>query len=152
MLKKILVPYDGSKYSDKALKRAMELAHNLDSEILLLTVTNVSYISPPGMLQGLVRSKSEKAAMKKYEKSVKQDIENMLKTAEKKCQEKGITVSYIVKKGDITEEILKFAKKRRVTLIVMGAQGLSGLSTFKILGSTSRKVSEYATCPVLLVR
>ena len=30
MLTKILVPYDGSKYSIKALTRAMELAHNLD--------------------------------------------------------------------------------------------------------------------------
>ena len=152
MLKKILVPYDGSKYSEKALRRAMELAHNLDSEILLLTVTNVSYISPPGMLQGLTRSKSEKEAMKRYEKSVKRDTEEVLKDAKKKCQEKGITVSNIVKEGDVTDEILKFAKKRKVTLIVIGAQGLSGLSTFKILGSVSRKVSEYATCPVLLVR
>ncbi|NIP61389.1 MAG: universal stress protein, partial [Nitrosopumilaceae archaeon] len=35
---------------------------------------------------------------------------------------------------------------------VIGAQGLRGLSAFKTLGSVSRKVSEYASCPVLLVR
>ena len=44
MLTKILVPYDGSKYSVKALTRATELAHNLDSEILLFSVVNVGYI------------------------------------------------------------------------------------------------------------
>lgn len=152
MLKKILVPYDGSKYSDKALRRAMELAHNLDTEVFLLTITNVSYISPPGMLHGLTRSKSEKQAMKKYAKSVKRDAEEMLKAAKKKCEEKGITVSYLIKDGDIADEILKFVKKRRISLIVIGSQGLRGLSTFKTLGSVSRKVSEYATCPVLIVR
>lgn len=152
MLKKILVPYDGSKYSARALKRAMELAHNLDSEIILLTVSNISYISPPGMLHGLTRSKSEKDAMKRYAKSVKSDAGEMLKNAKKKCESKGITASYQVKEGDVSDEILKFAKKKKISLIVIGAQGLRGLSTFKTLGSVSRKVSEYASCPVLLVR
>ena len=62
---RILVPYDGSKYSDKALLRAMEVAHNLDSEIFLFHVINVGHISPPGMLLGLTRSQSEKELIKK---------------------------------------------------------------------------------------
>ena len=64
MLTRILVPYDGSKYSVKALTKAMELSHNLDSEIFLFSVVYVDYISPPGML-GLVRTKSEKESIKK---------------------------------------------------------------------------------------
>lgn len=151
MLRRILVPYDGSKYSEKALSRVMELAHNLDSQVFLFSVINVDYISPPGML-GLIRAKSEKESMKKWEKTVKTDSEKMLKSAAKKCQEKGITVSYSIGKGNIANEILNFSKKKKISLIVIGSQGLHGIEKFKTLGSVSRRVSEHAVCPVLIVR
>ena len=151
LLKKILVPYDGSKYSIKALSRAIELAHNLDSQIYLYSVINTDYISPPGML-GLVRTRSEKENIKKWNTTVRKESETMLKTAVKKCEDKGISVSYGIGSGNIANEILKFSKKRKISLIIMGSQGLHGLGKFKTLGSVSRKVSEQALCPVLLVR
>ena len=151
MLTRILVPYDGSKYSIKALSKAMELAHNLDSEIFLFTVINLDYISPPGML-GLIKTKSEKESIKKWRKTVRIDAEKMLESARKKCQEKGITVSYSIAKGNIANEILNFSKKKKISLIVIGSQGLHGIEKFKTLGSVSRRVSEYAGCPVLIVR
>jgi len=151
MLTKILVPYDSSNYSIKALSRAMELAHNLESQIFLFSVVSVDYISPPGML-GLIRTKSEKESIKKWEKTVMADSEKMLKSAAKKCEEKGITVAHNISRGNIANEILNFAKKKKISLIVIGSQGLHGIGKFKTLGSVSRKVSEYANCPVLLVR
>jgi len=151
MLNRILVPYDGSKYSIKALSRAMELAHNLDSEIFLFSVVYVDYIPPPGML-GLIRTKSEKDAIKKWAKSVKVDTEKMLQIAVKRCDKNGISASYNISQGNVANEILNFAKKKRISLIVMGSQGLHGIGKIMILGSVSRKVSEQAKCPVLLVR
>ena len=151
MLTKILVPYDGSKYSVKALTRATELAHNLDSEILLFSVVNVGYISPPGLL-GLIKSKKEKAAIKKWSKSVKADAEKMLKNAVKKCESKGITASFSIEEGDVASKILDFAKKRKISLIIIGSHGLHGIGKLKTLGSVSRRVSENAKCPVLIVR
>ena len=152
MLTKILVPYDCSKHSSKALKRAMELAHNLDSEIFLITIVNVGYISPPGMLQGLTMTKSEKDTIKKYAKSVRDDAKKMLISALKKCKEKGISASYVIKEGDIAGQILDYSKKKNITLIVVGSQGLHGISKIKTLGSVSRKISENASCPVLIIR
>ena len=151
MLTRILVPYDGSKHSEKALTRAMELAHNLDSQIFLFSVINVDYISPPGML-GLTRTKSEKESIKKWEKTVKNDTEKMLRSAAKRCEEKGISVSYKIDQGNTASAILDFSKKRKISLIVIGSQGLHGLGKFKTLGSVSRRISEHASCPVLLVR
>jgi nucleotide-binding universal stress UspA family protein len=151
MLAKILVPYDGSKFSVKALSRAMELAHNLDSEIFLFSVVDVDYISPPGML-GLLRTKSEKESMKKWKKTVFADCEKMLKSATKKCDEKGISASYYISSGNIANEILNFAKKKKISLIIIGSQGLHGIRKFKMLGSVSRRISEHASCPVLIVR
>lgn len=152
MLTKILVPYDGSKFSEKALSRAIELAHNLDSEIFLISVVNVGYISPPGLLHGLVKSRKEKAAIKKWEKTIKAETEKKLKNALKKCETKGISASFFIEEGNIANKILDFAKKKRVTLIVIGSQGLHGLGKLKTLGSVSRKVSENAKSPVLIVR
>lgn len=152
MLTKILVPYDGSKYSVRALTRAMELAHNLDSEIFLLSVVNVGYISPPGLLHGLVKSKKEKDAVKKWAKTVKADAEKMLKNALKKCESKGISASYKIEEGDIAGKILDFEKRKKITLIVIGSHGLHGLGKLKTLGSVSRRVSENAKSPVLIVR
>ena len=152
MLTKILVPYDGSKYSVKALTRAMELSHNLDSEIFLISVVNVGYISPPGLLRSLIKSKEEKAAIKKWSKSVKVDAEKMLKNAVKKCESKGITASFRIDEGEIASKILDFANKKKISLIIIGSHGLHGLEKIKTLGSVSRRVSENAKCPVLIVR
>lgn len=151
MLTKILVPYDGSKYSAKALTRATELAHNLDSEIILFSVVNVGYVSPPGLL-GIIKSKKEKDTIKKWSKSVKADTEKMLKNALKKCESKGITASYVISEGEISSKILDFASKKKISLIVIGSHGLHGIGKLKTLGSISRRVSENAKCPVLIVR
>ena len=151
MLSKILVPYDGSRYSIKALTKAMELARNLDSQIFLFSVVSLDYISPPGML-GLIRTRKEKESIKKWTKKIQTDTEKMLKTAAKRCEEKGITVSYNVGRGNITNEVLNFSKKKKISLIVIGNQGLHGINKIKTLGSVSRRISEHASCPVLIVR
>jgi len=151
MLTKILVPYDGSSYSIKALTRAIEIAHNLDSKIILFSVVNTGYISPPGLL-GMIKSKKEKEIIKKYGKSLKLNSEKMLKNAVKKCESKGISVSYRIEEGEISAKILDFAKAKKITLIVIGSHGLHGIGKLKTLGSVSRRVSENARCPVLIVR
>ena len=84
--------------------------------------------------------------------SVKADAEKMLKLAVKRCEEKGIFASYNITQGNIANEILSFAKRKKISLIVIGIHGLHGIGKLKTLGSVSRKVSEQAKCPVLLVR
>lgn len=152
ILSKILVPYDGSSFSKKALDRAMELAHNLDSEVILINVVSLSYIAPPGGLHGLARGKSKTNPMERWKKSVKNNAKKMLDSCVRKCKSNGVTASYVIKDGNISQEILSFAKKRKATLIIIGSQGLAGISKLQTLGSVSRKVSEHAHCPVLIVR
>lgn len=151
MLTKILVPYDGSSYSLKALTRSIELAHNLDSEIFLISVVNTGYISPPGLL-GILKSKKEKDVVKKLSKTLKLNSEKMMKNAVKKCNSKGISASYKIEEGDIVDKILDFANTKKITLIVIGSHGLHGINKLKSLGSVSRRISESARCPVLIVR
>ncbi len=151
ILSRILVPYDGSKFSKKALVAALEIAKKDGSKIDIVSVINLSYIQPPGSLLGMT-SPSSIDAIKKITASAKKEAAQMLASQVSKCRIKGIKSDSKVLSGNITEEILKYAKKKRISLIVIGSQGLHGIQKLKILGSTSRKVSELATCPVLIVR
>ena len=57
-----------------------------------------------------------------------------------------------VNMGQPAEQILRFVKNNEIDMIVMGSHRLKGLSKIKALGSVTRKVSESAECPVLIVR
>lgn len=151
ILSRILVPYDGSKYSKHALAEAIEIAKKDESKIDIISVVNTDYIQPPGSLLGLVSSSSVEA-IKKISASAKKEATQMLTANVSKCRSKGIKADSKVLSGNITEEILKYAKQKKITLIVIGSQGLHGIQKLKILGSTSRKVSELANCPVLIIR
>ena len=151
ILSRILVPYDGSKYSNQALSKAIEIAKKNKSKIDVISVINVDYIRPPGALLGMMSSSSIDA-IKKITASAKKETSQMLASQVSKCRAKGIKSESKVLSGNITEAILKYAKQKKTTLIVIGSQGLHGIQKIRILGSTSRKVSELANCPVLIVR
>jgi len=150
ILSRILVPYDGSKYSNHAVNRAIEISGK-ESQIYFISVVNVDYIQPPGSLLGLV-SPSSVSTIKRLTDSAKKESVQMLASQVSKCRVKGIKADSKVVSGNITDEILKYAKQKKITLIVIGSQGLHGIKKIKALGSTSRKVSEFASCPVLIVR
>lgn len=148
---RILVPHDGSKFSKHALDIATEVAKKEKSKIDIISVINADYVNPPGGLLGIV-SPSSINAIEKIMASSKKETSKMLESEASKCRNKGIKTDCKVLTGNTTYEILKFAKQKKTTLIVIGSQGLHGIHKLKILGSTSRKVSEAANCPVLIVR
>lgn len=144
----ILVPYDGSKFSEKALETAKTLAKTSDSTLYIVTVLDVSDVSPPG----LIRSKETKKTFEQIKSSVKRSIETALEQREQECKYSGIKASTQISEGSTSDELLKFITKNNIDLIVIGSQGLSGFSKLKALGSVSRKISELADCPVMIVR
>ena len=152
LFEKILVPYDGSNFSKKAVKQAIDISDRFDSTIHLVTVINIGHIKPPGSLLGLTTRKSKNDLASKLSKKVRREYEKSLGMEVAKCKKKGRTADYTISTGNVAEEILKLAKKKKITLIIIGSQGLHGISKFKALGSTSRKISELANCPVLIVR
>ena len=148
----VLVPYDGSKFSKKAMNTAIQVSDRLESKIHLLSVINLGYIKPPGSLLGLVGGKPTKAILKQLAQKARRETEVELRAHVLRCKKQGRAADYHISTGNISEEILKFAKKKKITLIIIGSQGLHGIGKFKALGSVSRKVSEFASCPVLIVR
>ena len=146
----ILVPYDNSKYSKKALTEALEIARMFGSDLYLLTAVDALTVAPSRFY--LKPGSGEGKKLDKYLKSAFSKIDLVLRDAVLKCKEKDVCADYEIVVGSPVNVILKFAKKRKVELVVMGSQGLTGFGRLKALGSVSRKVSELAECPVMIVR
>lgn len=147
---RILVPYDGSKYYKKSLEEAIEIAKKFGSKIYLLHVIDALTAIPP-----IHDDPDYHIEMKKFQQVLKNAVSKsdlILRNEVLHCKEKDVDADHRVIIGSAADVILKFAKKTEIDLIVMGSQGLSGIRKIMALGSVSRKVSELAQCPVLLVK
>jgi nucleotide-binding universal stress UspA family protein len=138
MMKRLLVPVDGSKSSDDAVRYACNIAEKFGSELLLLTV-----IPPPiilGVEAGIIDYRP-------LEESGRRVLENTKKIVDSfKMQ-----ASTRLETGQVADTIINVAKEEDIDLIVIGSRGLSGAKRF-LLGSVSNSVSHHAPCPVLIVR
>jgi nucleotide-binding universal stress UspA family protein len=84
--------------------------------------------------------------------SVKSKADKMLEDKMQSCRKSGVETYYNIQTGNAVDSILKFANKQEIDLIVIGSRGLSGIGKIMALGSVSRKISEEANCPVMIVR
>lgn len=137
-IKKILVPLDGSKFSEKALQYACEMVKAFDAKIILLYVVEKS-----PTLNILDRNE--------YLKIIQKYGTNTLKKANDVVLKKGINAKTILKKGNIVNEIEKIVKTEKCDLIIVGNKGL-GTITRVLLGSVSNKLAQASSCSLLIVK
>lgn len=145
-IRNILVPYEGSALSKKALELAKDIARNFTADLTILMVIPVYYPINDSVFSG--------AAVVNYQEIVKaltQQGEKDLGKVVEKCRQEGTKTSYKIVHDDVSNAILKQAKKSKADMIVMGSRRLTGVSSIKRLGSTARHVSEHAQCPVTIV-
>ena len=152
MTSKILLPHDGTEISDKALDKAKEFARVFNAELYILHVIEHIPI-PPSLILGNDRqwiAESRRSIAKKLK-------EGWLKLAKEKInpflEKENIKFNTIVLTDEqpVSEQILKFATDKKVNLIIVGNQRLNKISKIKALGSVSRKISENADCPVMII-
>ncbi len=146
---RLLVPFDGSVPSKKALNEALNLAQITDSEILVLSVVpeiNIPFPSDDVLRKDPAKSKDiQEEIERNYAETLSQAAEDLTnKYPEQKIETK-------LGRGSPSKSIVDFAKKGEFDLIVMGSKGLGGISGL-ILGSTSRRVVDSCTIPVLIVK
>lgn len=147
---RILVPYDGSRYAKKALLEALEIAKSFQSKVYVLTVLEIASDVPPGFLNELVNKKLNKI---KRDISVSKFLnKTKLQRQVDEYKKYGIDVNVEAVIGRASSSILKFSKNNKIELIVIGSKGLTGMQKLGTFGSVSRKVSEEAKCPVLIIR
>lgn len=152
-IKKILVPIDGSDYSKRAATKAITIAKKFDSEIIFVTAVSRDLIQPPSKIFRIFAD--DKQLQESFHSLVCRipiEIKKILKGQVEKCRRAGVFASYEIIEGEPIKTVLAFSNKFRPDLIVIGSQGLSGLSKIKALGSTSRNILESTRCPVLIVK
>jgi nucleotide-binding universal stress UspA family protein len=154
MTTRILVPYDGSKWSDKAVRQAVEHAKLLrDVEVTLFYVVPEAH-PPPSYSYGmrLPDVKSTKEYLKELYQKMKSDALEMLSRKKQEFADGGVSdVRVKVSVGNPVKQILAMASAEKADLIIIGSIGRSGFARLKALGSVSRSISERAPCPVMIV-
>ena len=149
MIKKILVPIDGSEAARDALKYAVDLARQTVSSIILLSVVDRSpYFGAP-----TVPSISTPThLLENLEDYLRQAAEAYVAEAEELCRTEGVESQKIIGAGHPVEEILKAAENSKVDLIVMGSHGKSALGAALLGSVTIGLIHSETKFPVLVVR
>lgn len=146
-MKRLLIAYDGSEASQKAIDMALQCSTPQD-EIVLLTVipaelleaTFTNMLLPTIDLSTVIQPGTFK------EKA----MENLSKIA-KEIEGKVNKVDVAVEAGDPADEILLVAKKYDSDMILIGYKGYGKEGRF-LLGSVTDKVIRHASRSVLVVR
>ncbi len=135
----ILVTYDRSESSKKALARAMQLAKEEKAKLTVL------YVVPryEEMVEFLRTSS--------IERSLGEGAEKVVAEARGIASAQGVEAGAEIRHGHAAHEIVDAARKLGSDLIVMGTYGWRGMSK-ALMGSTTSAVIAHASTPVLVVK
>jgi nucleotide-binding universal stress UspA family protein len=139
LFNKILIATDGSKYTQGAIRKGIEIARLHKAKVYALYVIDT---------RALITSNGMPAPENIY--TILQD-EGRDAVQQVKDAAGGVDVEPVVLSGHPSSVIVKFAKEHGVDLIVTGTLGKSGIEEL-LLGSVADKVIRTATCPVLVVK
>ncbi len=146
-MKKMIIAYDGSDASKKAIDTALQCADKED-EITLLTIipaelaesSFTKMLLPTIDFSQIVKSGTFKEKAVESLSKVAKGIESEVKK-----------VDIVVESGDPADEILMVAKRLAVDMILIGYKGYGKEGRF-LLGSVTDKVVRHAGVSVLVVR
>ena len=141
-MKRILVPTDFSETSEKAFRFAFGLARRTNGTVVLYHAYNPEERAWAGT----------DTTRRQYNIQSELNILKRMQRLSKKVTEDSavVTVSKIVGRSPLIDNILGFAEDNYIDLIVMGTQGRSGLKK-KIIGSVAERIVKQSSVPVLLV-
>jgi len=141
---KILLVVDGSSYSDAATNMLKALHLHSDAEMIVMTV-----VPEHTFLGGITLGKFHAAPAVRDAQQYKA-IEMVQKSA-KALSDIRPEVETVVRWGNPAEEILRETDSNSISLVIMGAKGLTDPLPFR-LGSVAQTVMKHAKASVLLVR
>lgn len=139
-LKRVLVAYDFSDYSELALNYALSLAQEYQSELHVLHVLPASGIEESELSwYPLGRENAYHKTARRLQRAIPPE-------AHLWCD-----IKHTVREGYAYREILHYAEKHEIDLICLGAHG-AGFGMLTLFGSNVDRVLRQAPCPVLVSR
>ena len=147
MLNNILVATDASAASNRAINLAADMAGKYGATLHLLYVVREMQLPPE--LKKMAEVEKIAGARSDVLDFVGQKI---LGDAVTRANKKGAgKVTSSLEHGDPATVILRYAKRRKVDLVVLGTRGLGQVKGM-LLGSVSRKVTNISDISCLIVR
>jgi nucleotide-binding universal stress UspA family protein len=142
MFENILVAVDGSKHSDAAFDVAMDISQKYGSQVFVIHVfqggTGSGTLVSPGFEDDMRAAGQQ--ILDSYEAKVKEGRHSLQKN-----------VRMLLEMGDAAQKIMETASKIKCDLVLIGSRGRGGFKEL-LLGSVSHKVTNHASCPVLVVK
>jgi universal stress protein A len=135
-----LIPVDFSRGADKAFDYALKFARARQAKLFALHVVPAEPIYP---LTG--------GRFDFYQLLERDARENFNKLAKRKKLKPAECELVLARGTDFADIIARQAKRLRVSMIVMGSHGRTGLRRF-LLGSVAERTLRYANCPVLIIK
>jgi len=142
LFKRILIATDGSESAEKAASHAVKIAKAAEAELYALYVISTRYA---------VTTRAVKGWTTEFEEGLAKRGKAAICNVEQLGKEAGLKVKPVFLKGIPAEEILNYAEKNDIDLIVMGTKGLKGIEKF-LLGSVAENVLRHSKVPVMIVR
>jgi nucleotide-binding universal stress UspA family protein len=140
MFRKILIAYEGSEGSNKALKKAIELAACFDAEFHSISVEEdlPQYVATIGEFEEVKRQKDA------YFEQLNHEAVELAKAG-------GAILQPHIVAGHEVESIVSFCEEGEFDLLIVGFMGHSRIFE-RVWGSTSQTLTRLAGCSVLLVK
>ena len=136
MFKNILVPFDNSINSKRALSKALDIASMTNSKILLVHV--IEYHSAMAKI------------VEPYKESMIIHVKKFLKDIKKNSTKKNIQIEEKIMYGNPSEEIINLIKKKKFDLVIMGRRGTTKV-TGPSLGSVSNALVQHSKIPIMII-
>jgi nucleotide-binding universal stress UspA family protein len=134
---RLLLATDGSQFGEGAIREAIRLAKKCASKLSAISVieTNPEYETIAPQL------------LEKAEKTAREHLESVKAQAKKE----GVDITTTILEGeDSYNYIAEEAAKNKISMIIMGRRGRTGLKRL-VMGSTTARVIGHAPCNVLVV-
>lgn len=133
---KMMVCHDGSKASQDALEKSVELFKNEKPEVIIITV-----VEPP-----LDATSEDESSFNKWRSKRDED----LKKAAEWVASHGLDADALLAIGDPRKMIIEAAETKTPDIIVIAKRG-AGILDQMVLGSVSAFIVRHAPCPVLVM-
>jgi nucleotide-binding universal stress UspA family protein len=141
--RKVLLGYDGSKMSEKALDRSIEVVKDSDGELTIVVAADT-----PGYA-----AYADWSSYGSFRRDVLEHIKKLSSTASERARGAGVPaghVEVVATEGYPADVILKTASDRGADLIVIGRTGVRSIEG-SLMGSVSSSVINHSNCDVLVV-
>lgn len=152
MIRKILVPLDGSPFGESALPHAIEIARRTHAHLELVHVH--LYHTPDPDVEGITPYQFEDVLAHDHavdESAFHEDEAQLAALAASLATKHGIVAKGRVLRGPVASSLHREAEALRADLVVMATHGRGGISR-SWLGSVADYLVRHVTMPLLLVR